>query len=43
MPLLAGIEVDDGVIELDSSGGATACIEAAKKGRLWPRVAVIKA
>jgi catalase len=44
MPLLemAGIDIDDGVIELDS-GGATAYIDVAKKGRLWPRAAVIKA
>lgn len=28
---------------LDNSGGAIACIDVAKKGRLWPRAAVIKA
>jgi catalase len=45
MPLLemAGIDFDDGVVELDSSGGAIAYIDVAKKGRLWPRAAVIKA
>ncbi|HQS80990.1 MAG TPA: catalase [Thiobacillus sp.] len=40
---MAGIDVDDGVVELDSSGGATAYLDMAKKGRLWPRAAVIKA
>lgn len=45
MPLLdmAGIDIDDGVVEMETSEGATDYIEAAKKGRFWPRAAAIKA
>jgi len=45
MPLLekAGIEIDEGVVQVDASGGVSNYIEAARKGRLWPRAATIKA
>jgi len=45
MPLLhaAGIEIDDGVIQLDASQGVKDYIEAAKQGRLWPRASTIVA
>ncbi|NDP47019.1 MAG: catalase [Sulfuriferula multivorans] len=33
----AGIEQDEGVVSLDSNRGASAFIEMAKQGRVWPR------
>ena len=44
-PLLdmAGVNTDDGILEVDTSDGTTAYIEAAKNGRLWARANVIKA
>jgi catalase len=45
MPLLdrAGIDLDDGVVEMETSQDMAAYIEAAKNGRFWPRAATIKA
>jgi len=45
MPLLeiAGISLDDGVVEVDASEGTIAYVDAAKKERIWPRAAAIKA
>jgi catalase len=44
-PLLeiAGINIDDGVVEVDTSEGTIAYLDVAKKGRIWPRAAAIKA
>jgi catalase len=45
MPLLeiAGVHLDDGVVEVDASEGTIAYLDAAKKGRIWPRAAAIQA
>ena len=45
MPLLdtAGIDIDDGIVEVETSEDTTVYIEAAKNGRFWPRAATIKA
>ena len=45
IPLLeiAGIDLDDGVVEVDASEGTIAYIDAARQGRIWPRAAAIKA
>ena len=40
---LAGVEPDDGVVEIDAGQGARAFIAAAKNGRLWARAAMIQA
>lgn len=44
-PLLeiAGISLDDGVVEVDTSDSTIAYVDAAKQGRIWPRAAAIKA
>lgn len=40
---MAGVEIDDGILQVDTSDGTIAYIEAAKNGRLWARATVIKA
>ena len=45
MPLLdaAGIEIDDGVVEVDTRQDTAVYIEAAKRGRYWARAGTIEA
>lgn len=40
---LAGVDIDEGIFEVDSSEGTIAYVEAAKHGRLWARATVIQA
>lgn len=40
---VAGINIDGGVVEMETSEGTTGYIEAAKKGRFWPRASAITA
>lgn len=45
MPLLDRAEaaIDDGIVEIDTRGGVTSYIDAAKYGRVWSRAVLVQA